>query len=952
MKRVLSLFLAISLVFGAFAGIAGAAEQTTVEKYEELANAGIFNGVNDNGDAGLDQAMTRGQLAKVVALLLGLPDNAAAANGFKDIVSHHWAKPYIGAVVKAGIMEGLATTKFSPNANMTVEQVAKVVVLASGLEPKADAEVSGTVSDWAKGYVAAAVEAGLITPVSNYKAEASRSVLVSSAYTIYVELNTPEMAVNVSAVGAKLIEVKFNQAVDTTKATVEIKKLNNTVAQAKTTWSADNKVATIELGSKLTQGEYFVTVGGVLDPVVTKSITVENEKVTKIEFSEKAPLTTDLTNASVRVSFKILNQYGEDVTKAEQGSVVFTPSKGTITATDTGVITLTNSATYPYIVDEKFGISALYSTGLNSVYGYGLLTVSPRSAAISIDVVKLVNVIDAAKTPQVGDLAENYKLIIEAKNQYGTAVKAADLKNDAIVYASFPGVADVKTTSVGAMTYGDFRDEKINGETVTTLTLKSTDASGNFVMNGTSNVYIYLKNSSDSATYEVVVGDKSKVDSLTLSAPELAVLGETVTIPFTALDKNGNEITDAAKLNVTGPNGSLLSLTSSLGTLYFEKNYTTQKAELKLNLTGAPNNTFATPVYITGVTSTGKPVSLTFTAQPIKKAVNVVEVKDTKKILAFFESDVASTTIEHEDIMIEDQYGRKHKASDMGVAVRVTIDTNDTDLVSVSGTTVSSSTNVVTLTAKPKAGSASITLDMYDSVNAKYFGAYEFQERVVNRSSIVDYKIGDIGKLYTKPAGNLNDYAKAVAVTGLLSDGQEAAVPATDNFYTVTESAYGVDVISHNKLVADYTQADATGGVLAGDKTDATINVQVKVITNTQPKTLEKQVAVSSILPYVETIELKDGAGVSKKAADYVVVTGINGMSKETLAQEAIKVVDQYGVELKLANEKFVKVELSNFNGDIKYNGTAFTGANATDSVWVTVYTPNNKAITFKAEAK
>ncbi|UZJ79581.1 hypothetical protein [Fictibacillus sp. KU28468] len=52
---------------------------------------------------------------------------------------------------------------------------------------------------------------------------------------------------------------------------------------AKVTISDDKKSATVELTSKFTKGDYTVTVAQGTNPALTGSVTVEDEKVTKIE---------------------------------------------------------------------------------------------------------------------------------------------------------------------------------------------------------------------------------------------------------------------------------------------------------------------------------------------------------------------------------------------------------------------------------------------------------------------------------------------------------------------------------------------------------------------------------------------------------------------------------------------------------------------------------------------
>lgn len=59
---------------------------------------------------------------------------------------------------------------------------------------------------------------------------------------------------SVTATGAKLLTVKFNQAVDTTKATFAAKRASVTANVSNVVWNADNTEATLTLATKLVAG--------------------------------------------------------------------------------------------------------------------------------------------------------------------------------------------------------------------------------------------------------------------------------------------------------------------------------------------------------------------------------------------------------------------------------------------------------------------------------------------------------------------------------------------------------------------------------------------------------------------------------------------------------------------------------------------------------------------------
>jgi methionine salvage enolase-phosphatase E1 len=180
MKKSLSLILVLALVLTMFASTSFAADDLTLqEKYDILKSEGIING-NENG-ADFAALTNRAEFAKIMDLVWMLPEDVESASIFKDLSGYGWAKGYIGATTKAKFFIGVAEGKFAPGMNVTLEQLATVLVRAFNLEQSTDA-VGGKVSTWAKGYVAAAIKAGLLETTTDYTVDAKRSDLVVSTY--------------------------------------------------------------------------------------------------------------------------------------------------------------------------------------------------------------------------------------------------------------------------------------------------------------------------------------------------------------------------------------------------------------------------------------------------------------------------------------------------------------------------------------------------------------------------------------------------------------------------------------------------------------------------------------------------------------------------------------------------------------------------------------------------
>jgi trimeric autotransporter adhesin len=320
MKKSLSTVVAMSMVASMFANVAFAAETSmdAQAKFDALKKAGVFDGYTD-GSAGLDKEMSRAEFAAVIVRLLDL-EKVSSTSSYKDVADHWGHKDgYIEAVTKAKIMDGVADGEFNPDGKVTKEQLATILVRALGLQAEADASVEGTVSDWAKGFVAAAIKAGLLTAEADYTVNAKRDQLVSATYAAQDKVPAkPGAKVSVASaapVGVQKVEVKFNQAVDTDKAKLALTKGTQSIATS-VKFADDKKSAILTLTDvKVSEGSYKVTLSGLDAANVDKTVaefTAENEKVAKLSFvnaSEKIA-----KSKSVMVRIKSENQYGENAT--------------------------------------------------------------------------------------------------------------------------------------------------------------------------------------------------------------------------------------------------------------------------------------------------------------------------------------------------------------------------------------------------------------------------------------------------------------------------------------------------------------------------------------------------------------------------------------------------------------------------------------------------------------
>lgn len=221
MKKILSVALSTAMAFSMFASVAfGQTGLTDVNaQYNYLKDKGIFSGFPD-GQAHLDRQMTRAEFAKVITKTLGLKE-VEGVYSFKDknYGEKHWAAPYVEAVYAAGIMEGVNSTKkiFGVSNPVTIQEMATVLVRALDLE--VPTETNNSATTWAKGYVQAAINAGLVDANANFQSNATRELLVGAAYAVDQELSLSVESYTVSEAG-KVVEFKMTDG-ETVKVTLD-----------------------------------------------------------------------------------------------------------------------------------------------------------------------------------------------------------------------------------------------------------------------------------------------------------------------------------------------------------------------------------------------------------------------------------------------------------------------------------------------------------------------------------------------------------------------------------------------------------------------------------------------------------------------------------------------------------------------------------------------------------
>lgn len=342
MKKILTVALSTAMAFSMFASVAfGDTAVTPQQKFDALAAKGIFNGYPDQ-QAHLEKEMTRAEFAKVITKLLGLKEVTGTLS-YKDkgYDAKNWAVPYIEAVTAAGIMQGQDTAKkiFNYNGKVTIQEMATVLVRALKLEVPANPNNSAT--EWAKGYVQAAIDKGLIPATANFQANASRSQLVEAAYAIdqaknitftYKIVDPSNVEFTLST--GEVVKVKLDKPLEANKETeVKFKDAAGNEYTAKVTWAVTTATK-VDSASATNLKQVVVTFDGTVDPASAQNINnynVDGKVIDSVTLSADNKVATILLDkdsalANQKKTFvQVSNVKNEGATKTITQKVEFTP---------------------------------------------------------------------------------------------------------------------------------------------------------------------------------------------------------------------------------------------------------------------------------------------------------------------------------------------------------------------------------------------------------------------------------------------------------------------------------------------------------------------------------------------------------------------------------------------------------------------------------------------------
>ena len=490
----------------------------------------------------------------------------------------------------------------------------------------------------------------------------TKVVVKEAAQKPQPEVQQPISISSVSATKVNELTVTFANAVGSPSAiTFSVKKGNSAVETASTKWSDDKTSVVIRTVAKMTKGTYTVTAKDG-ETETTGSAEVVAQYVASIEILNNVALTGthkfSTTGGAIEggecyVYYDVLDQYGESLRSSTSIEWSTSTAKPTDKRTE-GKLILTRSDQKAFTYGEQ-----IYVTGVYGKTGVSVTKTLTIGAKQSLDTVEVVGFAKKGTNTLLTSLPAGFKekayyMLFTVKDQNGNSMSVENeyLKS---------GDTQVTFVSDNVLVVKEIKD----GETI--VNIDGTDykavlvTPGQNVDKGGEVTITAIANKTGKKTEcKLVVGNAQILKSFTMSAPDGVVAdGETVEIPFVALDQDGKDITAFTTL-ANQTDFSNLTLNSSEGVLYLEEqNDGTAKlkyADSKTRWESDSADGIDRPISLTSVVVGGDTSNL------------MIYVSDKARPDAIKDVDMSSVLVEGgeikytlSDFTFLDQYGREIK---------------------------------------------------------------------------------------------------------------------------------------------------------------------------------------------------------------------------------------------------------------------------------------------------
>ena len=229
LTRVLSVVMAIAMLFTMSMSASAAtytdvkAEDSYYEAVEALSALGVVKGY-EAGDFQPEGKITRAEAAAIIMRIMGMAavENTRINTQFTDVTSEHWASGVIAAAADSAIVNGMGDGTFAPSAEVTYDQVVKMLVCAMGYQKKAEASVAAGTNVFPTGYNIVANQKRITEGTAKTEGGATRGTVARLVYNA--------LTVNLMDQTSFGTDVEFKEV---EKASILYTKLNAVEVEAK-----------------------------------------------------------------------------------------------------------------------------------------------------------------------------------------------------------------------------------------------------------------------------------------------------------------------------------------------------------------------------------------------------------------------------------------------------------------------------------------------------------------------------------------------------------------------------------------------------------------------------------------------------------------------------------------------------------------------------------------------
>ena len=580
-------------------------------------------------------------------------------------------------------------------------------------------------------------------------------------------------------------------------------------------------VATLEsVVGQIPAGLYTVTYDKE-DPVEFTAVKQMVEKIV-IEPADKLILKgiNDPDNKTAYAYYKVLDNFGEDVTEQPLGANIYANGKP---VTKKGEVEFTNNSAF--ILGSTFGLTLVDQNSGKTANA--VLTVSRESVLSEASFKGLYDKKEKKIVKTLGERADlnDYVLLFEGKDQYGRTLNKADKLQVTIAGATGLQVktgsaAKIKVDGVEYMTVGlsMFTQDKLNAGEATVQAFS-------------------LESGKQSTPAKINVVASTEVKTLSIgNGPKTIVAGEDAELSYSAVDADGKAVTDYEVLSrvalTGGKDGKGVRFAKRAGKvvlLYTPAAPTTiDRAQLE---------------YISYVTKTNNVGSATVTVNPVRKPTKISGLKQGTSTSVTLGNGL---TIPASKIVFKDQYGEDISLDSLkpNFALKVSFAKND-DVFSEYGAATAATTSA-------KAASFSAVTGFGNAINP-----FDGDTKVVSASAVTPGSVSVTLSLIEKKDNSGTITYEDVAGSA----------------YTFNISSIGLNEVKDAKiedigLKQASTGAAVTSTVLVNPKVTGTVDG--KKVTLVVGKDYEI-VAGTEKVPMDTTLEKKDTVG---KATVSVVLKG------------------------------------------------------------------------------